>query len=119
MNVRALELRNILCNIEPDMNFIVQCLLGLRDLEYNIYLSLLEKPGTPEELSERLKKSRSLIQRALQNLMAVGIVYRKPLVRYKGRAYEYYAVPKKEVKRKLRSLFKKWAKRIEEAIDEW
>ncbi len=114
-----MEARSLICSGEDSIEFVMQCLLGIRELEVELYLALLEEPGTPSELSERLGKSRSLIQRALQNLLGFGLAYRKPVRRQRGRAYIYAAVPKEEAKKVMRKALKKWYETVERAIEEW
>lgn len=114
-----LEARSIICGGEQNIEFVIQCLLGIRELETEVYFALLEEPGTPNELSGRLGKSRSLIQRALQNLLGFGLAYRKPVRGKRGRAYEYAAVSKAETKKIMTQALKKWAGAIEKTIAEW
>lgn len=114
-----LEARSLICGGEHNIDFVIQCLLGVRELETEVYLALLEEPGTPNQLSERLGKSRSLIQRALQNLLGFGLAYRKPVRRRRGRAYEYAAVSKEETKKMMGDALKKWSEAIEKTIEEW
>ncbi len=114
-----LEARSLICAGDQSIDFVMQCLLGIRELETELYFALLEQPGTPNELSERLGKSRSLIQRVLQNLVGFGLAYRKPVRRARGRAYEYAAVPKDEAKKIMRKALNKWTETIDKAIEEW
>ncbi|GBE54210.1 MAG TPA: hypothetical protein ENH28_01230 [Euryarchaeota archaeon] len=114
-----LEAKSIICAHDHSIDFVMQCLLGIREMESDLYFALLEKPGTPNELSDRIEKSRSLIQRALQNLVAFGLAYRKPVRRARGRAYEYAAVSKDDAKKIMRKALKKWTDNIEKAIEEW
>jgi predicted transcriptional regulator len=113
------EARSLICSGEPSVDFVMQCLLGLRPLEAELYFELLKAPGTPVELSERIGKSRSLVQRALQNLVGYGLAYRRVVTRERGRAYLYEAVPKEEAKKILRKAVKQWVNAVEEAISKW
>lgn len=97
----------------------MQCLLGIRDLEVEVYFALLKKPYTPQQLSKKLGKSRSLVQRSLQSMVGYGLAYRKAVRRLRGRAYEYAAVPKSEAKKIMLEAFRKWSKAVKESIDKW
>jgi|GEM_PF-5055858 len=114
-----IEARSLICSKKVTIESVLQCLLGLRKLEVDVYSSLLEKAGTPDEISKRIGKSRSLVQRALQNLVSYGMAYRKPVMRTRGRAFEYAPVEKDEIKRNLRETLQTWTNNIEKAIDEW
>jgi predicted transcriptional regulator len=113
------ESRSLMCSKDVTVEQVMQCLLGVRELEIEIYSSLLKEPGTPDEIAKRVNKSRSLVQRALQNLVGFGMAYRKPVKRTRGRAFEYAAVTKEEVRKSLRKAFKSWSKSIGKAIDDW
>ncbi|WP_456474073.1 helix-turn-helix domain-containing protein [Candidatus Pyrohabitans sp.] len=114
-----MEARSLICSGKPSVDVVMQCLLGLRPLESELYFELLKAPGTPAQLSERIGKSRSLVQRALQNLVGYGLAYRRVVSRERGRAFLYEAVPKEEVKKTLRSAVKQWLNAVEEAISDW
>ncbi len=113
------EARSILCSAEPEVEQVMQCLLGIRDLEIKAFFALLKKPDTPQQLSKKLGKSRSLVQRSLQNLVGYGLAYRKSVRRQRGRAYKYVAVPKKEAKKIMLEAFEKWSRAVKESIKEW
>jgi predicted transcriptional regulator len=113
------EARSLVCSKEITVEQVLQCLLGLRKLEIEIYCTLLEKPGTPDEICRRLNKSRSIVQRGLQNLIGYGMAYRRPVSKARGRAFEYLAVPKEDVKKSLRKTLEVWVSNIEKAINEW
>jgi predicted transcriptional regulator len=111
------EARSIICASEPRAEQVMQCLLGIRDLEIEAYFELLKEPATPQDLADRMGRSRSLVQRALQNLVSYGLAHRTSLKKTRGRAYEYSAVSKKETKRILKAAFREWARAVETAID--
>lgn len=113
------EARSLVCSKDVTVEQVMQCLLGVRELEIEVYSSILQKPGTPDEIAKRVGKSRSLVQRALQNLVGLGMAHRKPLKRTRGRAFEYDAVQKGEVKKSLKEALASWSKSIGTAIDDW
>jgi predicted transcriptional regulator len=113
------EARSLMCSKDVTVEQVMHCLLGVRELEIEVYSFLLQKPGTPDEIAKRLGKSRSLVQRALQNLLGFGMAYRKPVKRTRGRAFEYEAVPKEEVKELLRKSLASWTKSVGASIDDW
>ena len=111
------EAKSIICAAEPQAEQVMQCLLGIRDLEIDAYFELTKAPATPQDLADRLGKSRSLVQRALQNLVTFGLAHRNTLKKARGRAFEYSAVSKDETKAILKSAFNEWSSKVEEAID--
>ncbi len=57
---------------------IAKCILGLKNIDIESYKVLVEKgPMTAERLGELLTRERSTAYRALQNLMACGLVHRE------------------------------------------
>lgn len=114
-----IEARSLICSSEPNVEFVMQCLLGVRELETDLYFSLLENPGSPIDLSERLGKSRSLVQRGLQNLVGYGLAHRTVVKKLRGRAYEYHAVPKEKAKEQLKKAVDQWIEAVTEAIEKW
>lgn len=113
------EARSIICAPEPKIESVMRCLFGMRELEVEVYLALIEKPGTPSEVAKRLKKSRSLVQRALQNIMGYGLAYRSAVARKRGRAYEYSAVSKKTAKKIMIDALRKWGETVEKCVEAW
>jgi len=111
------EARSIICASEPRAEQVMQCLVGSRDLEIEAYFELLKAPGTPQDLAERMGRSRSLVQRALQNLVSYGLAHRATLKKTRGRAFEYSAVSKEETKKILKAAFKEWSRAVEAAIE--
>ncbi|MHA1196346.1 MAG: helix-turn-helix domain-containing protein [Promethearchaeota archaeon] len=102
-----------------------RCILGLNELETNVFSYLLKnKMATTIELSRIFKKDRSSIQRALQNLIELNIVKRdsmslKEYVQSRGSQkrhnkrgylYVYKARDLNEIKKEFLDLLNKWYK---------
>jgi predicted transcriptional regulator len=113
------EARSLVCSQDVTVDQVMQCLMGLRELEIDVYGALLEEPGTPGDVAKRVKRSRSLVQRSLQNLVGLGMASRKSIRRTRGRAFEYSPVPKEEVKKQMRKALKEWSKNVEGSIADW
>jgi len=113
------DAKSIICMKEPEIEQVIQCLLGIRPLEVELYLVLLDAPGFPKDVADRIGKSRSLVQRALQNLVTLGLVSRVPVSRNRGRAYLYRAVPKAESKKVLKCALREWYETVVKSVSEW
>ena len=75
-------------NITADV--LLQCALGIRFTELETYCALLnETPITVQEVAERIGKSRSNVQRLLQNLVEKGLAIRQEELMGLG-GYKYY-----------------------------
>lgn len=99
-----------------------RCILGLNELESTIFSYLLKnKKVSTGELSKAFKKDRSLIQRALQNLIELKIIKRESMsrkeffelkgkkdVNKRGYLYVYSAKALDFVKKQFRELLDKW-----------
>jgi predicted transcriptional regulator len=78
-------------SIEP--SDVMHCVLGLRNLEINIYFYLLKGSATVKEVADGLGRTRSTIQRAIQNLVNRGFATRRvKTLRKGGYVYIYEAV---------------------------
>lgn len=86
---------------------LVSDILGLNDLEHEIYFSLLNHQMTVKELVEETGRTRSVVQRSLQDLLDKGLLVRKG-VTDKTVYYIYSAAPFEEVR-----------EIAEEALDSW
>jgi predicted transcriptional regulator len=99
-----------------------RCILGLNELESTIFSYLLKnKKVSTGELAKAFEKDRSLIQRALQNLIELKIIKRESMSRKeffelkgkkdmnkRGYLYIYSAKDLSFVKKQFRELLDKW-----------
>ncbi len=99
-----------------------KCILGLNSLETKVFAYLLKvKFASTKELDKMIKKDRSSIQRALQNLITLNLVKRKsismkefrqlresPISGKRGYLYVYSTEDIGLIKKELRKLLDKW-----------
>jgi predicted transcriptional regulator len=99
----------------------VRCVLGLKSLDIEAYKALLQHGSlTAEKLGEILNRERSTAYRALQNLIACGIVYRETKsIESGGYYYEYVAIEPEEVKQVVRKNVDEWYSQMNNLIDKW
>jgi len=97
----------------------VKCVLGLKALEIEAYKALLNQgPLTAEQLGVLLHRERSTAYRALQNLIACGIVYRETKsIESGGYYYEYVGVEPSELKALVRKNVDEWYSQMNELIE--
>ncbi len=105
---------------ELSLEDIMECMFGLKKLETQIYIELVERgPLTVNDFVEKFKKDRSTIQRALHNLSIAGLIYREQKnIKKGGYYYVYKAAPFKEIKETMKAGIAKWTEAVTKWIDE-
>lgn len=100
---------------------VAKCVLGLKNLDLLAYKKLFELgPMTAEELGDLLHRERSTAYRSLQNLIAVGLVYRETRsIQIGGYYYEYVAIPPAQFKEMLKQNIADWYKKMEVLLDDF
>jgi len=97
---------------------LVQCAFSLGDFEVEVYENLLESGQVrADELAAHIGKDRSTVYRALQKLMACGMVYRETKSIERGGYYHVYrAISREKLKQKLEVCVKDWYERMQEVL---
>ncbi|MEE8358832.1 MAG: helix-turn-helix domain-containing protein [Candidatus Hydrothermarchaeales archaeon] len=98
---------------------IMYCMFGLKKFETKIYFDLIEQgPSTVNKLLKRFEKNRSTIQRALQDLTLVGLIFReRENIKGGGYYYIYHAAPFEDVKKNMKASIEKWSTSVTTWID--
>ncbi len=107
------------------------CVLNIRPLEIQAYIRVLMGSNTVQQISEQIQRTKSTVQRLLNQLMGCGLVKRESISREEtGYYYIYEALPPEDVRNLLterfESMFQKmqkhmsidWVNQIEDRIDE-
>jgi len=107
------------------------CVLNIRPLEIQAYIRVLMGANTVQQISEQIQRTKSTVQRLLNQLMGCGLVKRESISREEtGYYYIYEALPPEDVRNLLterfESMFQKmqkhmsidWVNQIEDRIDE-
>jgi predicted transcriptional regulator len=85
------------------------CAFGLRDCDITIYSSLLDNPGTVEDISSHIYRDRSTTQRSLKSLLDKGIIERERKHLEKGGYfYIYKAVSSEEIRKQILEQLDTW-----------
>jgi len=98
---------------------LMRCALDLSALDVDVYFRLLDGETTVKEISNKLNRNRSTIQRALTNLINKGLATREPKTMKNGGYYfEYKAIPLEQVEKDLRERVKKWYAKLSTVLEE-
>ncbi|HML26233.1 helix-turn-helix domain-containing protein [Methanomethylovorans sp.] len=100
---------------------VAKCVLGLKNLDLLAYKKLFEQgPMTAEELGDLLQRERSTAYRSLQNLIAVGLVYRETRsIQIGGYYYEYVAISPQQFKQMLKQNITDWYNKMNTLLDDF
>jgi predicted transcriptional regulator len=108
------EIQSILNAPEIGPEELIKCALGIKTTEIQAYCALVNLgPVTIQEATDRLSRSRSTVQRLLQNLVEKGLATREEeLIGLGGYKYIYKAVPPERLKESIRDTLDRWHKRM-------
>jgi len=99
-----------------------ECLLGLNELETNVFLYLVENAGGNccGGIGEALGKNRTSVQRAMTKLLGLRLVEREQTfpqtITQKGYMYVYKPLPMPELQDRLLSLIEEAKSRMVELV---
>lgn len=91
-------------------------ILGLNDLEKEMYFSLLNNQMTVNDLVEETSRTRSVVQRSLQDLMEKGLLAREGYTD-KTVYYVYTSSPFEEVKEAAEEALDSWYENAKDLLD--
>jgi len=106
----ANQMENLNCN---DM---LQCMLGINELDTSIILSLEKNQKTIEEIAQEARRDRTTIQRAVSKLLAMGMIHRRAKSTGRGRKYIYNAITREQLTHILMEDLDKCYRRIRAQI---
>jgi len=111
--------RKILLIGKINFQDLMRCVLDLNALDVNVYYKLLDGEVTVKELSNKLNRNRSTIQRSLTNLINKGLAVREPKTMKNGGYYfEYKAIPQKQVEEAISEKVKEWYTKLSVLLKE-
>lgn len=96
---------------------IVARALDLNELQREIYFTLRGQELTVKDLVEETGRSRSVVQRALQEMLDKGILLREGKTD-KTVYYVYTALPFERVKPKVAEIIDDWYEQVQETLAE-
>jgi predicted transcriptional regulator len=103
----------------PDFQDVFSCVFGIDEPELRTYQLLLDNPdSTVEELSDRLDRDRSTVNRNLKTLRETELASRKRmLVDGDGNTYEYTATPVTEARELMHDTLEDWTDHAHSRIE--
>ncbi len=100
-----------------DEDRLLACLLSLNELESTVLFYLFSSPhATAKDIAGAVKRHRSTVQRALEQLLSQGLAVRKATSLPRGYTYTYSAISKDELKKAIVEDMKELARMIEEKL---
>ena len=114
------EIHNILNAQRVGPEELMRCALGIKTTEIRAYCVLVNKgPITIQEATEHMNKSRSTVQRLLQNLVEKGLAARnEELIGLGGYKFIYKPVPPEMLKTSIRDSLDRWYMKMIEELDD-
>ncbi|MFA5860144.1 MAG: helix-turn-helix domain-containing protein [Candidatus Thermoplasmatota archaeon] len=111
--LKALQARRLSC---AD---VIQCAFDLGGQDVRVYEAVNNLGAArTEEIAKILGKDASVVYRSLQRLVLCSVLVKtKRILDEGGYYYAYEAVPKAQVKRKLKACVEDWRKQMLTAID--
>jgi len=100
---------------DADPETIVIKALGLNDLQKTIFASLRGSELTVKDLVEVTGRSRSVVQRALQDMLEKGVIVREGRTE-KTVYYVYKALPFPRIRETVAGLLEEWHEDVQETL---
>ena len=97
---------------------VIQCIFNLNDLDIKTFhLIKKNKELSTNEISKKLKKERSTIQRSLQRLLCSGLCEKKSNnLKHGGYYYSYSIKNQENIKKNLEKCIDNWYKKMKDTI---
>lgn len=113
--------RELMLGGEPDLLEVMSCVFGIERHEARTYETLLAHPeSTVEELSAKLDRDRSNVNRSLSTLRQKGLATRRRhLLEGGGHVYQYSPTPLSEARELMHETLDEWVAYVHERIDEF
>ncbi|MFX0097282.1 MAG: helix-turn-helix domain-containing protein [Candidatus Hodarchaeota archaeon] len=119
--MRINDIKSQITSGNVEIEDLLKCVLAINSSEIEAYSTLLKenKFVTVHRMAKLLKKSRPTAQRLLQNLISKGLALRKEiLIDRGGRHYGYKAIPREQVKERIREALSQWYTSALKGLDE-
>jgi len=96
------------------LSSIMCCVFGIKTFDVSVYFILLNNGALKvNDISEKLNRDRSTVQRAVQSLVNAGLAKRKQInLKEGGYFYVYGAIPFEEVKNAIKNAMESWCDEV-------
>lgn len=111
------ELQSLVYSGNFCRNDVTKCILGLNDIEVEIFCNIIEKESDVMELAKKTKRSRATVQRAIKNLMFLRIIGRKGINMKRGKKYVYFAISDEKLKEILMARVDEYCRSLKKMVD--
>lgn len=100
---------------------VLRCLFGLGEFEMSVYKSLFKLgPARSDELAPFMKRDKSTVYRALQKLVAAGLVAKETeTLKRGGHFHKYHAVSPEKVRDRIKSCVDEWFMNVQGALEKF
>lgn len=100
---------------------VIRCGLGLNKTGYKIFKVLLNSDELDiNEISTKISKDRTTVQRVIKTLVKSGIVFRRQVNLDSGGFMFYYSIKsKEEIKKRTYENFCNWKTLVEAELKKW
>jgi len=93
------------------------CLLNVNEMEAKTLFFLFDNPSrTPDEISGKIGRHRTTVQRGLSHLINLGLVMRRSEGKKRGYTYRYSAIPKEQIKKMILAEMEEWCALIRKRL---
>ncbi len=108
--------------VDLSVSDLLKCSFGLSQLELEVLTALLETDGMTgvSELSDKMDRDRSVVQRGLSSLMEKSLVRREQSNKDGGGyLYLYCANGKKKIKKSILEKSRSFCSLVKETVNRW
>ncbi|MDY6775740.1 MAG: helix-turn-helix domain-containing protein [Halobacteria archaeon] len=107
---------------EMECEGLLECVHGLKDLDKDCFMSLVESedPLTIDEIADRIDRERSTAYRSVQRLLQSGFVQKEQVNYEQGGYYHVYKPSDPDaIADKMESMLQEWQDQMDEMIQEF
>ncbi len=107
---------------EMECEGLLECIHGLKDLDKECFMSLVEsdEPLTIDEIADRIDRERSTAYRSVQRLLQSGFVQKEQVNYEQGGYYHVYKPSDPDaIADKMESMLQEWQDQMDEMIQEF
>ncbi|MCX6710040.1 MAG: hypothetical protein NTV63_03765 [Candidatus Woesearchaeota archaeon] len=105
---------------------LLKCSFGLNKTEYSVFMLLIARENekaeglSVSEIAVRLKKERTVIQKAVKSLFEKKMIKRfQENLENGGYKFSYSPVEKREIKERIIETIRGWVSNVESTVTKW
>jgi predicted transcriptional regulator len=121
MEIVIIKMPEYICK-QFNLNSLIKCCFNLAESEIKVFLELMEckNPTCVLDISKKLKRDRSTVQKIMHSLLEKGLVEKKKFNLEEG-GYIFYYSPKSksEIKKQMLQSVEVWHSSMKKSIIKW